>query len=250
LFSRIDVLNRHLRSLSTEEPPYPCRYCKRHRGPDGFKRRDHLLQHIRNYHHHEQDAANTISPLKYYFPTCPRRDCPHYRDESFPKLPRSAQEQNKPFNSQAAYTKHMRDEHNQCTFPCDVAGCDRVGRRGYFREKDLLKHRKNQHPDALQYQITKRKMHVVCTESNCDAVLAPSSIRRHILEHADRSAAVASNEKEKLVEQQMSFAAFMPTPTAFASQHSSTTGSHNTTTETYEDFGFTAGIDHHMDFSI
>ena len=53
LFSRLDVLNRHLESFSSEDPKYPCTYCKLPRGPNGFRRLDHLKQHIRDYHHLE-----------------------------------------------------------------------------------------------------------------------------------------------------------------------------------------------------
>jgi uncharacterized Zn-finger protein len=90
LFSRLDVLNRHLESLGTDEPKHPCKYCRRHRGANGFRRRDHLTQHIRNYHHLELDDESTAasaSRLKFYFPVCSHPDCPQYRDESFKTLP-------------------------------------------------------------------------------------------------------------------------------------------------------------------
>jgi hypothetical protein len=183
-FSRIDVLNRHIESFGTDEPQYPCKYCKRHRGADGFRRLDHLNQHMRNYHHHEidkepieQKPKNTR--LKYSFPVCPHSDCPQYRDGSFKELPHRTQEQQKPFESQSAYTKHMREVHNECTFPCDVAGCERVGRRGYFREKDLLKHRREQHPEASAYEVAKRDLRIRCTAEGCSALLEPSSMYWH-----------------------------------------------------------------------
>ncbi len=50
-FSRLYVLNRHLRAFNFNTPQYPCKYYKRHRGQDGFRRLDHLRQHIRNHHH-------------------------------------------------------------------------------------------------------------------------------------------------------------------------------------------------------
>ena len=182
LFSRLDVLNRHLESFSSEDPRYPCKYCKLHRGPDGFRRLDHLNQHIRNYHHLEiEDQTSAAeSRLKYVFPVCSHPNCPHYRDEAFKQLPRKAQADNKPFHSQSAYTKHMRDEHNECAFPCDIAGCSRTGRRGYFREKDLLNHRRQEHPDAPTYTVTKRELRVRCTEPGCDKLLDPTSMPDHL----------------------------------------------------------------------
>jgi hypothetical protein len=184
-FSRIDVLNRHIESFGTDDPKYPCKYCKRHRGAEGFRRLDHLNQHMRNYHHHEidkepieQKAKNTR--LKYSFPVCPHLDCPQYRDGTFKELPHKIQAQQKPFESQSAFTKHMREVHNECTFPCDVPSCDRVGRRGYFREKDLLKHRREQHPDASAYKLTKRDLRIRCTTEGCSALLEPSSMYWHM----------------------------------------------------------------------
>ncbi|PMD45466.1 hypothetical protein L207DRAFT_508346 [Hyaloscypha variabilis F] len=189
LFSRLDVLHRHLESFSNEDPKYPCKYCKLHRGPNGFRRMDHLKQHIRNYHHLETDdeTIGAAARLKYVFPVCSHPECPQFRDETFKKLPRKAQAENKPFSSQSAYTKHMRDEHNECAFPCDVPGCTRIGRRGYFREKDLLKHRRQEHPDAPNYEVTQRELRLRCTESGCDALLDPSSMEYHLLRHECRA---------------------------------------------------------------
>ncbi|KAE9375842.1 hypothetical protein N431DRAFT_403854 [Stipitochalara longipes BDJ] len=182
LFSRLDVLNRHLESFNNEDPKHPCKYCKLHRGPNGFRRLDHLKQHIRNYHHLEMDdeIAGASSRLKFVIPVCPHPECPQYRNEAFKQLPRKSQVEAKPFNSQFAYTKHMRDEHNECTFPCDVSGCARTGRRGYFREKDLLNHRRQEHPDAARYDVAKRELRLRCTEPGCNALLDPSSMTYHM----------------------------------------------------------------------
>jgi hypothetical protein len=77
----------------------------------------------------------------------------------------------------------MREEHNECAFPCDVPGCSRIGRRGYFREKDLLNHRRQEHPDAPKYDVAKRELLLGCTEPGCCALLKPSSMRWHIETH-------------------------------------------------------------------
>lgn len=186
-FSRLDVLNRHLDSFSEEEPEYPCKYCKRHRGRNGFRRLDHWMQHIRNYHHHELEGLPRDDPefsrLQYNFPTCPHPSCPSYRNTAFKAQPQSIQKKAKPFATQSAFTKHMRDIHDECTFPCDIASCERVARRGYFREKDLLKHRREQHPDAPPYQVVRRDFRISCTEPGCDAIMDPSSMTRHAAMH-------------------------------------------------------------------
>jgi hypothetical protein len=187
LFSRLDVYYRHLESLDETDPKYPCIYCRRHRGAEGFRRKDHLTQHIRNYHHHEVDEPVTGLPskpksrLRYSFPVCPHLGCPHYRDEAFKQLPRSVQQETKPFSSMSVYTKHMREEHDECSFPCDVSGCNRVGWRGYFREKDLMRHRKEQHPDAPTYHASKRDLCHQCTVPGCGSSLDQSSISNHYL---------------------------------------------------------------------
>lgn len=142
----------------------------------------------------EDESTMTESRLKYVFPVCSHLGCPQYRDETYKQLPRKAQAENKPFHSQSAYTKHMREEHNECSFPCDVPGCSRIGRRGYFREKDLLNHRRLEHPDAPKYGVTKRELRMRCTEPGCSALLDPSSIKYHLLDHTDWS----KQKEEKL----------------------------------------------------
>lgn len=194
-FSRLDVLNRHLEKFDLEDPKYPCKYCRRHRGPNGFRRLDHLRQHVRSYHHHEVDSDSRddtdSSRLVNHFPTCHHPDCPGYRDDTFKQQSRKDQEASKPFDTQSAFTKHMRDTHNECTFPCDVAGCERIGRRGYFREKDLLKHRRTAHPDAPSYIAKPRATRWTCTRPGCSAVLAFSSVGDHLrYYHGERVAFV------------------------------------------------------------
>jgi hypothetical protein len=194
-FSRIDVLNRHLKSFSTDVPPHPCTFCRRHRGMNGFRRLDHLVQHQRQYHHHDIDTADpnlgenpaTSSTLKYTFPVCTHLECPQYRSAAFQELPLSAKKTQAPFRKQSEYTRHMRDEHNECTYPCDILGCSRVGRKGYFREKDLIKHRQQAHPDAEPYKPSARDVKYHCTEPECGAIIDPSSISAHEALHRWRA---------------------------------------------------------------
>jgi len=210
LFSRLDVLNRHLKSFGTDLPGYPCHFCRRHRGENGFRRQDHLLQHMRNYHHHEigdnpttaaaaaandSNASTTTSRLKYIFPVCSQLGCPMYRGPEFQLLPRSTKEAGKPFATQSEYTSHMREEHEQCPFNCDIAGCARTGRRGYFREKDLIKHRNEHHPDSSRYVAAKREIRVGCTEEGCQAFLYPNYMSQHMKDHEwqDRARALEQN---------------------------------------------------------
>lgn len=49
-FGRYAELVRHLAPYRSTNPAFPCNLCIRHRGKDGFWRKDHLTQHIRNCH--------------------------------------------------------------------------------------------------------------------------------------------------------------------------------------------------------
>lgn len=150
-FSRLDVLNRHLRNYQPGQPTYPCSHCKRHTGDKGFKRKEHLMQHLQNYHHIGLEEPSALSIYR-GFPVCSHLDCPQYRTPEFCKDYRKQPKENWPFKSQAQHTKHLREEHDESPFPCDVLHCDRVGGKGYFRKRDLMKHRKALHPDATTYR--------------------------------------------------------------------------------------------------
>ncbi|KAI1753081.1 hypothetical protein F4782DRAFT_97190 [Xylaria castorea] len=155
-FARRDVLIRHLEGFTKESAKHQCPFCKRHRGKHAFRRRDHLVQHLRGYHKMEPEEINKVSR-----PTCrvqsrqilicPHTGCEAYRDDAFKALPWIDQHEDKPFQKQSDYNKHMRDVHEESAFSCPVAACDRVGVKGYMREKDLMKHLADKHPEAPSY---------------------------------------------------------------------------------------------------
>ena len=81
LFSHLDVLHLHLKYFTCDDPKYPCKFCKRYQGSDGFKRRDHLRQHIRNYHHLEsieveKETESIRSRTERALPVCSYLSCP------------------------------------------------------------------------------------------------------------------------------------------------------------------------------
>ncbi|OTB01347.1 hypothetical protein M426DRAFT_220079 [Hypoxylon sp. CI-4A] len=49
-FTRLDALNRHITSEALNAPQFPCEYCYARQGENGFRRRDHLVQHLKHYH--------------------------------------------------------------------------------------------------------------------------------------------------------------------------------------------------------
>ncbi|KAK1986035.1 hypothetical protein LZ30DRAFT_706900 [Colletotrichum cereale] len=192
-FARLDVLNRHLDCLGSDLPKFPCQFCKRHRGKDGFRRRDHLLQHIRGYHKFEAEGKiDDILPSRRGIhlapPVCSYPGCPQYRNDSFAKLGPEEQQRTKPFASQSEYTKHMKTVHNFTPFPCTVPGCNKTGSKGYVREKDLVNHRKKEHPDAASYVPEARDTRIACRYPNCQAKLLSSSMRWHVALHRSRRA--------------------------------------------------------------
>lgn len=166
-FSRADVLERHLDQYLPGKPKYPCPHCKRHRGDNAFKRKQHLTQHLRGYHH---IGAEINSSWGYHSlpQVCPHPECPEYRGPEFQDLSSSERQNQKPFRNQGEFTKHMREAHDESSFPCDIAHCPRVRGKGYFRENDFLKHRKNQHPDAPPYVLSERSVLHSCRELECD----------------------------------------------------------------------------------
>ncbi|RYP74511.1 hypothetical protein DL771_002985 [Monosporascus sp. 5C6A] len=184
-FARVDVLNRHIRNFSKDAPKFPCTYCKRHRGKAGFRRRDHLVQHLERYHKLDPDEIEKACPkekrqTEHDFLVCPHQGCDAYRDDAFYSLPRHQRFQSKPFKSRGEYSKHMKEVHKETPFPCTVAECDRVGAKGYMREKDLIKHLSNKHPEAPQYEAKTRIIRFDCPAAGCGRSYATGSdLRLH-----------------------------------------------------------------------
>ena len=166
-FSRSDVLDRHLKNYVKDAQKFPCTYCKR--GDRSFKRRDHLTQHLRAYHH--------IGVEEEYHPylkrVCPHASCPQHRGPDFFRLEEKEKQRTKPFDKDAKYFEHMRKSHNESHFPCDIYGCSRVDEKGYFREVDLLKHRKKEHPEAPRYESSKRPLLLSCADIKCKSFGKP-----------------------------------------------------------------------------
>lgn len=125
-FGRRDLLLRH-ELTHTDETNYPCPHCDKYSGKNGFKRKDHLQQHLSNFHNKEL-----------YPEFCNHTDC---------QVKAIAVSQ-KAFKSMKEYRAHLREVHDQTPFPCDWPGCERKGRKGYSRERDLEAHKKT-HQQAI-----------------------------------------------------------------------------------------------------
>ena len=151
-FSRRDVMLRHKKLHTAVTIKYSCPHCKNWRAPNGFARKDHLVQHMRNYHHIE-DSKHTQNRSSHWSDSpedaafhgyCIHESCTLFR------LPLTRNEKvdlaKQPlFPSRSAFTKHMRSEHDRSTFSCTVAGCKRVNGKGFFQKRAWIKHMKAKH---------------------------------------------------------------------------------------------------------
>ncbi|KAI1388505.1 uncharacterized protein F4822DRAFT_443440 [Hypoxylon trugodes] len=147
LFARTDALDRHCSYFGKDNQDFPCRFCKNHRGSHSFRRRDHLVQHLRGYHKFDQEEVRKASPRERRGGTfqgcCPYPYCELHRDEELTFL------QN-PFQKPSEYSKHLKDFHKVTPFPCPVSECERTGPKGYISGKGLEKHLIQQHSEDTQ----------------------------------------------------------------------------------------------------
>jgi hypothetical protein len=143
-FTRESDLVRHeLQHDAIELPKFPCPHCSRHRGSNGFKRKDHLTQHLRNYHNMELEAVAGYG-LVY---ACTHQGCPESRPLTESWVLRN-ENHGYPFKTKAEQTKHLKEVHDESIFPCPEPYCDKVGGQGYMRKSDLTKHIKVKHGKA------------------------------------------------------------------------------------------------------
>ena len=151
-FSRHADLDRHYIQYIDMSlyPGFPCTYCKKYRGDKAFRRKDHLTQHIRNYHLIGVDDQSFVGGR--FLPSCPHIECPEYRDVEWHVTAKSfgciGLAMIASFPTTTAYREHMRQVHNESPFPCGVPGCPKIAGKGYFRKTDMLKHRKKEHSEA------------------------------------------------------------------------------------------------------
>ncbi|KAI5924222.1 hypothetical protein F4810DRAFT_719465 [Camillea tinctor] len=159
-FAKLFTLERHIKNFQKCKPEYPCDECDTYRGSKAFSRKDHLVQHLREFH--KYDAAQ----LEARFPhdesmvrvwavsVCHIKSCEHYRGDDFQELEYQEREQNRPFARQSDYTAHMKKEHDWSPHPCDFPGCKKVKGKGFFSFTALVKHRDEQHPGMKPLEST------------------------------------------------------------------------------------------------
>ncbi|KAI8950262.1 hypothetical protein F4801DRAFT_353262 [Xylaria longipes] len=152
-FTRLCSLERHVQNNTGQlQPEYPCPECPAYQGKNGFKRKDHLVQHLRVLHNWDNNQLATLFPprqtRKFNIPVCHFPECDYYRDPSFKDMGIREQEENRPFDKQSHYTDHMKREHDWSPYPCKVSGCSKVNGTGFFSTTTLEKHYKKKHPGS------------------------------------------------------------------------------------------------------
>ncbi|KAI1113327.1 hypothetical protein F5Y14DRAFT_442013 [Nemania sp. NC0429] len=186
-FTRLHTLQRHIQATRKHVlPEYPCSKCTAYQGRRGFKRKDHLVQHLRAFHKYDNDRLAAFSaPHKHQrlnIPVCHIKSCEYYRDPKFRELPIGQQEDNRPFDKQSEYTAHMKNEHNWSPYPCKVPGCGKYDGKGFFNPTALENHCQNNHPESAMAALIAQKdfvKHVTC--EYCTKSLTPASLKGHQL---------------------------------------------------------------------
>ncbi|KAF7933855.1 uncharacterized protein EAE98_003564 [Botrytis deweyae] len=142
---RLSDLIRHQARHKKDVPRHPCPHCSTYRGNNGFKRKDHLRQHISSYHKIETNYTGFIYASPFL---CKHVSCQDYATIDSQDL-----------RSLDDLTHHMLTEHNSSAFICDKVSCDRVGLNGFETKKLFQDHIKKDHPSPFQ-----------CTHPGCDRV--------------------------------------------------------------------------------
>ncbi|KAI1164562.1 hypothetical protein F5B18DRAFT_615217 [Nemania serpens] len=183
-FTRLHTLKRHIQGTQKHLPVYPCSECAAYQGQHGFKRKDHLVQHLRSFHKYGHDELPTVfaprNARRLNIPVCHFESCEYYRDPTFKDLPIGQQESNRPFDTQSDYTRHMKVEHDWSPYPCRAPFCAKYDGKGFFNYTALEKHCKEKHPGSTIPAPTARKEPVkAVTCDYCAKSLQPGTLRSH-----------------------------------------------------------------------
>ncbi|KAN0119341.1 hypothetical protein V8E51_001549 [Hyaloscypha variabilis] len=127
--TRSAEMSRHHLTHRKSTPRHACPHCRKYRGENGFKRKDHLRQHIRNYHHIDVDGdqAMVSDPIMH---SCPFEGCDKTGFNAFDNV--------------KLLKVHLKKDHPS-PYQCSYPGCHRIGTNGWMRERDMVKHMKKDH---------------------------------------------------------------------------------------------------------
>ena len=130
---------------ATSGTRYSCWKCKKYAGENGFKRKDHLVQHLRYYHALSQED---LVPGFCRHTKCSSAEGPMNGFRAFTTL--------------RDYTKHLREAHEESLFNCSVPGCRRFGVNGYSGWANLLRHVRKNHPRDVSSVVANHDYPVDC----------------------------------------------------------------------------------------
>ncbi|KAI1421895.1 hypothetical protein F5Y12DRAFT_717890 [Xylaria sp. FL1777] len=182
-FTRLSSLQRHIRGAQKHLiPEYPCHECTTYQGKNGFKRKDHLVQHLSHSHNYDDNQLGELFPTSetrmHTIPVCHFEDCEYYRSPEFKKLGIKYQQDNRPFGKQSDYTTHMKHEHDWSPYPCKVPGCSKLDGNGFFNTIAFQKHYKEKHPQST-IPISQDGVAETVECNYCHKILKPGSLVAH-----------------------------------------------------------------------
>lgn len=147
-FPRSDALYRHLQSNFEDGYQFRCTFRKCPRSKRGFSRRDHLGQHLQNYHKLDQKQFNEVIPVQRHTLNtyrCIVPMCELNRGEETQDIHWTEWNDQAPFKKRSDCMRHLKEVHNFTPFPCPVAECKRIGPKGYTSFDGLKNHLDREH---------------------------------------------------------------------------------------------------------
>lgn len=123
--------------------------CISYRGKNGFRRKDHLRQHIRKYHRMEDYELSGLCQECYFTYTSLEELADHmlqkHQSSAYLCIGKGCDRTGmNGFASGKELKAHVREDHSS-TFQCSFLGCDRIGTKGWIRERDMDKHMEKKH---------------------------------------------------------------------------------------------------------
>lgn len=131
-FGRLDTLKRHLLIHQGSGKSYSCPHCPKYQEDGAFRRKDHLTQHMRQFHRIFCDGQGGQNYI------CLHDDC---------KLARTHSPDHSAFDTTAELYKHIRRTHKDTPYQCSIEGCQRINAGGWFRAHDRNVHQRAVHSE-------------------------------------------------------------------------------------------------------
>lgn len=132
-----------------------CPHC-----PRTFHRKDHVTQHLRQYHRVSNDTNERLVVLcMHQEHTLPSLDLVSLHGSLTPRCGQA-------FASNAELQKHIRKVHKETPFQCPVYGCSRVGADGCVSKHARATHQRKEHAgmDEVSLEAMNHEVDVLMPE--------------------------------------------------------------------------------------